>query len=568
MASKVSAGEKLSQEILDYLKNHPVEKYSEAEGALAREIDAKIIDLIKSIPLGQLSTNSEQLLDEYYFENGGFSFYHEICFWNEYKQLNHYIQASDVEKPKLLEQLKIDLLKRRSRILMSPGFLDKTFVRSIYGSHCPELIQMFEEIFPLPPLSFFDSEHQPMAVVKRAAERASVLAKFDARNAGDRSVEEKIQNCQRLIRAKIRTKSEVKRIGERYFKDAPTETKEAKAREIIKDANTPYKPRGCSPDLAQRILKAASRIRLFDSATHLLDAHNIALILDNCLYGRQYLVDSYMPFRPAALDPEDIKNGDGNVICFGPDRIDPRCLRDRTIGLELDLDVLTSQDKFKKNPTLFFKQRDLGFDINTRQSVQIGKTALIFSHTGLLRNPSNNCVSLQLYDDMGSPLSHFGEARKDLLISSNIKQMHQILTLNFFRFIDNLKNENSVSAPGITQQIYTAISSLKTDQEMESFLLNLGKKMSCSSEINIHGAYKIDLNALRSITIYEDKLRIESISINDLCNKLNDGNFETLDRLEKLVPEIFRSIRFVDHLRSKVKNKAALEKLIGLGPVR
>jgi hypothetical protein len=565
MASKTTLGEKLCQDILDNLQAHPVKRYSEAEKELAKEIDEKIINLIKNIDLGKLSANCVKSLDKFYFESDQFSFCSAIYFWEEYKQLNHYIQAQDQEKPELLDKLKIKLLEIKSNILMSPKFLDKVFVRSIYGSHCSELIHMFEEIFPLPPLSVFDAEQQPPRLVKRAAERASDRAIFDARNAGDRRVEEKIQFLQRFIRAKIRAECEVERIGKRYFKDLSPETRKTQAEEIIKEANTPYRPRLCNPELAERIVKAASQIKLFDSVSHLLDANYVDVILDGYLQGRKNLIDSYMPFRPAALTSADIENGDGNVICFGPNIIDPRCLRDRTVRLELDLDVLTSQEEYKYNPTLFFKQFDLGYDIGARQLIQIGKMDLIFTHTASLRCPIENCANLQLFSSMDNcdKVDYFGVERKDLFISSNIKQMHSILILNFFRPLDNLKNVYYAPAPGKIKEIYDSISKLN-DQELKSFLSNLGKKMSCSSEFNTYAAYKIDLNALRSVAIYEGKSQIESISISDLCDKLNQGNFESLNKLERLLPEIFRSARFMAFLHSNVKNTAALEKLESL----
>jgi hypothetical protein len=105
-----------------------------------------------------------------------------------------------------------------------------------------------------------------------------------------------------------------------------------------------------------------------------------------------------------------------------------------------------------------------------------------------------------------------------------MENMHQILSLNFFRFLDTLRHVNYTLAESETQRIYDEISKLD-DKQLEEFMLDLGKKMSCSSEFNIYGGYKIDMNALRSIAIYQGKTQIDSISIDMLCEKLSKGDY-------------------------------------------
>jgi hypothetical protein len=525
------------------------QQVNETNLELIKIIDKKLLELIDNVPLGGMTKELLKKIDESYFDKMYPLIYSDSNkLWKNYKLINNYIRSCEPLKSELFKEIEgiiRDFSSDPNTLLLSSGdLLDKGLIKSVYVSDDNHLIQLFQMYLPVPPLFIFDSANQPEILVQRESEKAHALTAFQQRNAQDPLLEKKVLYLQRAIRSVIRRASEIGRIGKRYF--PISSSADAHALRMIEDANTPYYPKQCDPKLAVRIKNAASQVKLFSSVYHLLDPNNIASIIDDCLYGRHNLICFYKTFRPAALSFKDIANGDGNVICLGPDKIDEKCFKGRTVGLELDLELLTNEGKYLKNGTLFFKQCDLGYDIGMIQSIAMGNAQLRFTHTKQSRNPPPNCTSLQLYDDWDAP-THFSEVPKDFLISNNMQNMHQILSLNFFRFLDGLICIDCTSADSKIQEIYAEIAKLD-DEQLQKFILDLGKKMSCSSEFNIYGAYKIDLNALRSITIYQGKKPVKRISMDALFEELNKGNYTLLNQLKLDIPEIFSSKRFADFI--------------------
>ncbi len=318
----------------------------------------------------------------------------------------------------------------------------------------------------------------------------------------------------------------------------------------IDDANTPYRPVMCSSDLASKILKAAKQVKLFSTVKHLAAANNLSSILDTCLYGRKNLIDMYLDFRPAALGSADIADGDFNAICFGPNLIDPACLKARTVGLVLDLDLLLDN----RNPAIFFKQRDFGYYPELRQSVRLGNSKLLFCHTRPSENAHTTFHSLEIQFEIyefGIPL-FISNLPKYSFMSNNLPLMQQILTLNFFRFIDSLKKNRKDGRLAIKKidEIYNEISKL-TDLELINFLTEIGKKMTCTTEFNFSGAYKIDLNALKEIEIYQEEKKQFSVNLKTLIEQSNCESNEITNKLAELAPELFKSKRFTQYLSSQ-----------------
>lgn len=96
--------------------------------------------------------------------------------------------------------------------------------------------------------------------------------------------------------------------------------------------------------LSTRIMKAASNIRLFSTVKHLTAADALGNIFDGCLYGRKNLQDLGIKFRPASFYAScDIRYGDSNSICFGPQYIDPQSLKDNTAEIIFDANALIKQ---------------------------------------------------------------------------------------------------------------------------------------------------------------------------------------------------------------------------------
>jgi hypothetical protein len=301
-------------------------------------------------------------------------------------------------------------------------------------------------------------------------------------------------------------------------------------------------------------LRAALDIKIYSSATHLLALKNLVPILDGVLYGRKNLINNYTDFRPAGLGLCDIEDGDFNAICCGMDKIDLRCYAGWSLGLEFKLDALTDVSLYNKNPAIFFKQRDFGYHFDDIQQIQLKKKSLYFSITRRPDNDKGNCVSLRIFnsDSKRSYNSYSSSVPKCSFISNNIQSMDSILTLNFFRFIDTLKDSEGHDADKKIRKIYEEIASLN-DHELIVFLTDVGKKMSCSSEFNFSGAYKIDLNALKSISLYNEQNMKYTVEMDPLYKELSQNKVLILKQLNRQIPELLKSVRFKDHLLSKSK---------------
>ncbi len=436
---------------VDGLNRHRDQKPFDQVG---NSISKVFFELIGEIPLGSLDESSIKKLDKYFFENSDFakiSVYDDAQdLWVIYQLLNEYTRASDPTKHALFAH--IEATARRFfadpiHILHPMKFLHPSLIKQVYLSGDEELVRLFYTILPIPPLSLFDRGREPQLLLERASEKAKALAVFEENNKDDPLQREKVKFIQRSIRSCLWGELARKRIGTRHFERS--QNPDRAAMRVIRDANTPYWPKITDSELkglAGRIVHAAFQVKLFDSVSHLCAASNIARILDDCLYGRENLVHTYnASFRPASLNLRDIDNGDGNAICLGYNDIDPKCKKGRTVGLELDLErLIGTAAAYSKNGALFFKQCDFGYPIDTKQEIEIGEIGkgktLHFTHVKPLVNGEPFYSNLQLFISESSwePL-YYSEIEQDLLISNNMESIHQILILNFFRFIDNLE---------------------------------------------------------------------------------------------------------------------------------
>ncbi|MBA3239448.1 MAG: hypothetical protein H0T62_14050 [Parachlamydiaceae bacterium] len=321
----------------------------------------------------------------------------------------------------------------------------------------------------------------------------------------------------------------------------------------MKNADIPYRPEKCSHELSNRIMRAAVDVRIYATVTHLLALKNLAPILDGVLYGRGNLINSYTDFRPASLGLCDIVDGDFNAICCGMDKIDLRCFVGGSVGLEFKLDALTDVSQYNKNPAIFFKQRDFGYHFDDIQQIKLKKKSLFFSITRRPENNKSHCVSLRIFNSDSKKHSYpiySSSVPKYSFISNNVHSMDSILKLNFFRFLDTLKDTQDRDVNEEIRNIYEEIESLD-DQELIAFLTDVGKKMSCSSKFNFSGAYKIDLNAIKSIRLYNEQNMKYMVEMDSLYEELSQKKVVILKQLIKHIPELFKSDRFRDHLSSK-----------------
>ena len=364
------------------------------------------------------------------------------------------------------------------------------------------------------------------------------------------AVEKAITPIQRWWRARKRHRENLQRLPDRYrnlWLEAKRGMTAEGAKQLLKDANKPYRPQ-CDKALADRIMMAAKKVELFSEVRHLTAASALESIFNEGLMGRQTMINFYMLFRPASLFPEDIENGDANVVCLGANAIDPKARH----GIELEFDAKKIAEN---NPCVFFKQRDLGYAFDKIRSVKIGDLDLHFSHTGTYRCQPQEASSLVLFDKYRA--CAWSKTIKATLIADNLKAMHRILTLNFFRFIDQLMNADFSKNTYHKEKIYAALSQLD-DNQLVDVLRSIGKNMTDTMEFNFYGVYKIDFSALLSI---KNDNSSYTLKLPRFVQELKAGNLEKLNEAMKALPEIFNSYRFIDYLLSTTNDERVIAAL-------
>jgi len=484
-----------------------------------------LTNILDKAPLGTLGSEFTSKIKEVFFKK--VSDYHLRDLFKLYNLVEDFLSHGDVC---YLESINKEILK--SKEWKSP--LDKEFLKKICLSNNSQLAEVFKQNYPSASLSLFDADNQPEYLVELENKKNNTINQFSDKKA----LEHAAIFTQRRIRGKLRQKHAIACISKLHCNNS-TE----KAIAAIKDANTPYRPKKCSPQLADRIMKAAVSVKLYSTIKHLASTQNLPQIIDTCLFGRENLLDSLMTFRPAALYHSDVEQGDGNVICFGPELIDEKCLYNRTTGLVFDSDKILNT----RNPAMFFKQRDLGYDPQKYSDICLGNMSFSITHTKSLRCGQSYHTNLQIKEPYTWTLDYYSEIPNCTFISYNMPQMDQILTLNFFRFIDTLNDVCCNVSPDKTNQIYNEIAKLD-DNQLVAFLTDVGKKISYTSEFNFTGAYKIDLDALTELQFYQDKYMHHSIKISDL----KAGSEKSWNQLKEYAPELLNSKLFMEHMQQKV----------------
>lgn len=460
--------------------------------------------------------------------------------------------------------------KANGTAMLPKKLANAQFIKNIYLTNDEALSTLFLKYLPAPRASVFKGQAMPEMIAKREQDSTQAIRDLLARAPNKlASIEKKLVTVQRLFRAKRRKQENLQRLTNGCH-DIPLAKipgmpmEEAKA--LLADANKPYRPQ-CEEKLANRIMQAAKKVELFSTVRHLTAPSALESIFNDGLLGRRTLLQSYIFFKPAALDDGDINNGDANVVCLGPNEITPTAARG---GIELQFDM---KKVVENNPCVFYKQKDLGYPLIRMRRVSIGDCHLHFSHT--VYPPQTGVSSLVLFRDDRHNLGR-GCARSFVrnisLIADNVTKMHRILTLNFFRFVDGLtqfhrtscyqyeddyKNEKNTY---YNKKIYLELSKL-SDQELIETLQRIGKSMTDTMEFNLYGAYRIDFSALLAI---KNNHLAYTLDLPSFINELNVGNLGKLNEAKVKLPEIFNSYRFVDYLLSTTANEIVIAELKGL----
>ena len=325
-------------------------------------------------------------------------------------------------------------------------------------------------------------------------------------------------------------------------------------RRQVESANQIYKPQCDDENLAERLIRCAKRVKLSDTMCHYTSLEHSVSVMDT-LYGRKSLNGRKLPFRPAALYPSDIDNGDEDAICFGLDKVDDICLPDGEQSVKFIFDFQAFLEKAKASPidNMFFKAKDLGCPSDKRDKTEFfesGNEKYYFQHGPAefeflpwVSHQRVRHIDFNVMND-GGKILHSTTLPKFGLISDNISDLQAILTMNFFKYIDQIAKEN----PELVQGFYNSLEGL-TDDELTSKLESIGRSMSQQAEINFHGALRFPLEFLQSIEIFDGKTSRHKIDISDL-KSMDSEAMKTY--LEAHCPILLNSERFMSFITKPV----------------
>ena len=522
---------------------HPVEEQILSLMEKDSYISYKYKDQLYAVPLGKLSEEfyKDPRVKEYCTK-------HDDEMLSFRLALEEYINSDHSQS--YLENVEAALLKLPSPLSsFDDGMQDKTagtylmpitikLVCQIYLLEDEPLTNLFQKHFPTPPVRLFNDLKIPYIVQKKSIEIDETMKKIDVEK-----IEPFIVKVQRHIRMKKRHQEEQNRIALRdkhYLKSSHMSPED-----LIQDANTPYKPK-CSAELSERIMATAKKVAAFSTVKHITSEKAIQSIFDDALYGRRTLMDLYLGFDPASLHSCDILNGDANVACLGPQDIDPKA--HGGIIIEFDLPKL-----IKNKPSAFYKQRDLEYGPDRIRQVQLGKETISFDHTGFVRCAVPTRTYLKIVDGRWGGLKQISQAPKSSFISYNLEQIHEVLTLNFFRFMDKMTDLEGGIDQAYIDGFYRKVSQL-TDEELFVFLTDLEKNMTDTAEFNFYGAHQIDFSTIINITA---KYKGYTLNLPKFINHLKHDNIDELRQARIKIPELFQSYRFLDYLLLQIKDSEA-----------
>lgn len=414
--------------------------------------------------------------------------------------------------------------------------ITRELICQIYLLEDPALTALFQKYFPTPPAQLFNSLQLPIPrIVREQFVKIDETMKAVDLTPKFRSA---VITTQRLIREKQRHQEELHRIALRdkiYL-----ELNKMSPEGLLQDASTPYKPK-CHPELSARIMAAAKKVSGFSTVKHVTSTKAIKSIFDDALFGRRTLINLYLPFTPAALYGFDVLNGDVDVVCLAPCDIDPIANGDITITFDL-------VKLIQNHPSAFYKQRDLEYGLERKRQVKLGGYPIIFDHTKFIRYPEETTTYLTIFDLHDNPV-FYAKAPKSSFISYNLRQIHEVLTLNFFRFIDLMYDSNGKYAETFIRDFYGKVAAL-SDEALVDFLTEIEKGMTDTAEFNFYGAHQIDFSTVIEIS----KNCYISLNLTKFINALRQGDIDELQYAQKRFPTLFQSYRFLDYLLSQVQN--------------
>lgn len=550
----------------DYTKD--IEKLSELYA-----YEQKHEELLNTIPLGYLPLKISQhiiAIHEYHVGivppvillRGQLEFYIKKRTPNNLKHLETSLSV-------VLNESKYNLQNKSIGTYILPNII-YLLMRDIYLLNDRPLIQLMQKHFHTPPVRLFKGHPIPDCVMEYENWKNSIVNHFIKKNSGNYI--NKILAIQHHFRNKIRKKNEIERIKLLYKKYLAEH--KLTAEEMMEDASTPYQPH-CHAQLVNRLKNAAKWVAqhrpAFTTVKHITHQEALQSIFDDGLVGQLNLRNRFYKFRNAAMGDADILNGDANVACLGPQKIDPRA--DGNIVITFNLKKLTKN----KNIPAFFKMRDLEFspqrlDNEPIRKVRLGKETIYFDNTPFISAYDGFTLQSKFfyYTQPNKERSHHSEIPKPSLISYDINNIHEIAIMNFFRFIDGLspyeyktlpnwapnthqykyKSFNSNPDRKLIDNLYKKIYAL-SDKELAIFMMDVEKNITDTAEFNLYGWHLIDFSTIENIYVKDKQYTLDMVHF---ISSLRLGNINELRIAREMIPELFQSYRFLDYLLSSTQN--------------
>jgi hypothetical protein len=182
-------------------------------------------------------------------------------------------------------------------------------IKKVHRSHDDSLIDLFTKYLPLPPGSIFNDGTLPEHIALVETEKEELVHQFLLAAKDEDKALKHVRRIQREIRGWMREKEQVANVKALLMdlKFSPEDADKA-----INNIHYPYFPK-CSKALGRKIVAAATQVHLWPTVRHLTSTKYLNSIFDDGLMGRRNLRNLYKCFSPAALYPDDIRNGDGNI---------------------------------------------------------------------------------------------------------------------------------------------------------------------------------------------------------------------------------------------------------------
>lgn len=444
-----------------------------------------------------------------------------------------------------------------------PGMTDNSLIKHIYLSDDTKLIQFIQKYSQLPPTRLFDPKNIPTCVSDHDnTVMASIKNHIGSQHERLELIEKSTITIQRHFRYQHRLKEESHRIkkqylGHSFFRRNATWAN-INSKKIMHNANRPYVPETPNKKLVTRIMTLTQSAELYETIRHVTAHDTLDSVLDEGLFGRRNLEAMHIPFKPAAFMSHDLANGDGNVVCFGTNKIDPKA----TGNIEITYRIKPLEKS--KLPALY-KLQDFQYSDCGIRKIHFDGDYFCFS----LAKPFLEDAWCRLFEEQKStqfqihdPESNMGLYRTRiphcLLISYDIKNFSQILMLHLFRFIDALETLEDTPATDYIETFYDKLDKMD-DVTLSSFLEEAGRALSDTAEFNFYGAHKLDFSAVVNIRNRDSGY---ALHLPSLIETLNMGETSPLEEAHANMPNLLHSYRFIDYLLANTSNMHSQQALL------